>query len=203
MNPEHQPAWLVRPPRERLARTLGIAAWVVTAAVLALVGLMRQVRIPLPEGVDLSFLPPFHAIVNATAAIVLVLALAAVRRGRLALHRGLMLTAMALSVVFLLGYVAYHFTTDEVRFGDADLDGKVDAAELAAVGGTRAVYLVLLFSHIVLAAVSLPFILLTFIAALTNRFEAHRRLARWVFPMWLYVAATGPVCYLMLRSYYP
>ena len=203
MNPEHQPAWLVRPPRERLARTLGIAAWVVTAAVLALVGLMRQVRIPLPEGVDLSFLPPFHAIVNATAAIVLVLALAAVRRGRLALHRGLMLTAMALSVVFLLGYVAYHFTTDEVRFGDADLDGKVDAAELAAVGGTRAVYLVLLFSHIVLAAVSLPFILLIFIAALTNRFEAHRRLARWVFPMWLYVAATGPVCYLMLRSYYP
>ncbi|MBM3862943.1 MAG: DUF420 domain-containing protein [Verrucomicrobia bacterium] len=203
MNPGQQPAWLARPPRERLARTLGIAAWVVTAAVLALVGLMRQVRIPLPAGIDLSFLPPFHAIVNAAAAIVLVAALVAVRRGRLALHRGLMLTAMALSVVFLLGYVAYHFTSDEVRFGDADLDGTVDAAELAAVGRTRAIYLVLLFSHIVLAAVSLPFILLTFIAALTNRFETHRRLARWVFPMWLYVAATGPVCYLMLRSYYP
>jgi putative membrane protein len=203
MNLENQPAWLARPPRERLAKTLGIAAWIVTAAVLALVGLMRQIRIPLPEGVDLSFLPPFHAIVNALAAIVLVAALIAVRAGRLELHRRLMFSAIMLSVVFLLGYVAYHFTTDEVRFGDADLNGQVDAAELAAVGGMRTAYLVLLISHIVLAGVSLPFILLTFIAALTNRFESHRKLARWVFPIWLYVAATGPICYLMLRPYYP
>jgi putative membrane protein len=203
MNPENQPAWLTLPPRERLAKTLGIAAWIVTAAVLALVGLMRQVRIPLPDGVDLSFLPPFHAIVNTLAAIVLVAALIAVRAGRLELHRRLMFSAMLLSVVFLLGYVAYHFTTDEVRFGDADLNGMVDAAERAAVGDMRTAYLVLLISHIVLAGVSLPFILLTFIAAFTNCFESHRKLARWVFPVWLYVAATGPVCYLMLRPYYP
>lgn len=195
--------WLSRPPREDLSRQLGIAAWVLTAAVLALVGLMRRVKIPLPEGVDLSFLPPFHAAVNAAAAVVLVIAFIAVMKGRIALHRRMIMVAMGLSVLFLLSYVAYHFTSNEVKFGDLNLDGVVDAAERARVGGTRTFYLLLLASHIILAAVSLPFILFTFIAGWTNRFAAHRRLASWVFPVWLYVAVTGPVCYWMLRPYYP
>jgi putative membrane protein len=195
--------WLSRPPREDLSRKLGIAAWILTAAILALVGLMRRVKIPLPEGVDLSFLPPFHAAVNATAAVILVIALIAVMKGRIALHRRMIMMAMGLSVLFLLSYVAYHFTSDEVKFGDVNLDGLVDDAERASVGGMRTDYLVLLITHIVSAAVSLPFILFTFIAGFTNRFAAHRRLARWVFPLWLYVAVTGPVCYWMLRPYYP
>jgi putative membrane protein len=195
--------WLARPPLEDLSRKLGVTAWILTAAVLALVGLMRRVKIPLPDGVSLSFLPPFHAAVNAVAALVLVAALIAVLKGRIALHRRMMMVAMGLSVLFLLSYVAYHFTSNEVKFGDLNLDGYVDAAEQARVGGLRTVYLVILFSHIVLAAVSLPFILFTFIAGLTNRFAVHRKLARWVFPMWLYVAVTGPVCYWMLRPYYP
>ncbi len=195
--------WLRREPDNRLSAKLHIAAWILTAAVLALVGLMRRVKIPLPEGVTLSFLPPFHAAVNAAAAVVLIIALVAVLKGRITLHRRMILTAMGLSVLFLLSYVAYHFTHQEVKFGDADLNGVVDAAELAQVGSMRAIYLVLLISHIVLAAVSLPFILFTFIAGWTNRFQAHRRLARWVFPIWLYVAITGPICYWMLRPYYP
>ena len=194
--------WLARPPREELSKKLGIAAWVLTAAVLGLVGLMRQVKIPLPDDVSLSFLPPFHAAVNGAAAVVLVIAFVAVMKGNIALHRRMILAAMVLSVLFLLSYVAYHFTSNEVRFGDANGDGTVDAAELARVGSMRTVYLLLLVSHIVLAAVSLPFILFTFIAGWTNRFAAHRRLARWVFPLWLYVAVTGPVCYWMLRPYY-
>ena len=195
--------WLRREPNTRLSAKLHIAAWILTAAVLALVGLMRRVKIPLPEGVTLYFLPPFHAAVNAAAAVVLIIALVAVLKGRINLHRRMILTAMGLSVLFLLSYVAYHFTHQEVKFGDADLNGVVDAAELAQVGYMRAIYLVLLISHIVLAAVSLPFILFTFIAGWTNRFQAHRRLARWVFPIWLYVAITGPICYWMLRPYYP
>lgn len=195
--------WLTRPPREELSKKLGIAAWILTAAVLAIVGLMRRVKIPLPEGVDLSFLPPFHAAVNATAAVVLVIAFIAVMKGRIALHRRMIMMAMGLSVLFLLSYVAYHFTSHEVKFGDVNLDGLVDDAERARVGGMRTVYLLLLASHIILAAVSLPFILFTCIAGWTNRFTTHRRLARWVFPLWLYVAVTGPVCYLMLRPYYP
>ena len=195
-------AWLARPPREELSKRLGIAAWILTAAVLGLVGLMRQVKIPLPDGVSLSFLPPFHAAVNGAAAVVLVIAFVAVMKGNIALHRRMILAAMVLSVLFLLSYVAYHFTSSEVKFGDVNGDGTVDAAELARVGSMRTVYLLLLVSHIVLAAVSLPFILFTFIAGWTNRFAAHRRLARWVFPVWLYVAVTGPVCYWMLRPYY-
>jgi putative membrane protein len=202
MNDERR-QWLARPPREELSKKLGIAAWVLTAAVLGLVSLMRRVKIPLPEGVDLSFLPPFHAAVNATAAVVLVIALVAVLKGRIGLHRKMIMTAMGLSVLFLLSYVAYHFTSNEVKFGDANLDGIVDQTELRKVGGMRTVYLILLASHIILAAVSLPFILFTFIAGWTNRFSAHKRLAKWVFPIWLYVAVTGPVCYLMLRPYYP
>lgn len=195
--------WLSRPPREELSKKLGIAAWILTTVVLALVGLMRRVKIPLPEGVDFSFLPPFHAAVNAATAVVLVIAFIAVMKGRIALHRRMIMMAMGLSVLFLLSYVAYHFTSNEVKFGDMNLDGIVDEAERARVGGMRTVYLLLLASHIILAAVSLPFILFTFIAGWTNRFTAHRKLARWVFPLWLYVAVTGPVCYWMLRPYYP
>ncbi len=201
MNAERR-EWLSRPPQEALSKKLGIAAWFLTAAVLGLVVLMREIKIPLPEGVSLSFLPPFHAAVNATAAVVLIAAFVAVAKGRIALHRKLMVGAMGLSVLFLLSYVAYHFTSAEVLFGDANGDGVVNEAERAAVGDRRTLYLLLLISHIVLAAVSLPFILFTFIAGWTNRFAAHRRLARWVFPMWLYVAITGPVCYWMLRPYY-
>lgn len=195
--------WLARPPQEALSKKLGIVAWILTAAVLGLVGLMRQVKIPLPEGVSLAFLPPFHAAVNAVAAVVLVIAFIAVMRGQIALHRRMIMMAMGLSVLFLLSYVAYHFTSNEVKFGDLNLDGIVDEAERSRVGSMRTVYLLLLISHIVLAAVSLPFILFTFIAGFTNRFAVHKKLARWVFPLWLYVAVTGPVCYWMLRPYYP
>ena len=196
--------WLSRAPQEALSKKLGAAAWVITAAVLILVGLMRrpELHVSLPEGVSLSFLPAFHAGVNALAAVALVGALAAVKQGRIALHRKFIFAAMGLSVVFLLSYVAYHFTASEVLYGDANFDGTLNAAERAAVAGSRPVYLVLLISHVVLAGVSLPFILFTFIAGWTNRFAAHRRLARWVFPLWLYVAITGPVCYWLLRPYY-
>ena len=184
---DERAAWLARPPRDELAKKLRVTAWVLTAAILVLVGLMRRIKIPLPDGVSLSFLPPFHAAV----------------KGRITLHRRMIMAAMGLSVLFLLSYVAYHFTSHEVKFGDANLDGLVDTAERAAVGSVRTVYLLLLISHIVLAGVSLPFILFTFIAGWTNQFAKHRRLARWVFPVWLYVAITGPVCYWMLRPYYP
>lgn len=200
---DERKAWLSRQPREELAKKLGIAAWILTATILGLVGLMRQVKITLPDGVSLSFLPPFHAAVNAAAAVVLVIALIAVLKGRIALHRRMILTAMVLSVLFLLSYVAYHFTSNEVKYGDLNLDGIVDAAERASAGGMRTVYLLLLISHIILAAVSLPFILFTFIAGWTNRFSAHKRLARWVFPLWLHVAVTGPVYYRMLCPFCP
>jgi putative membrane protein len=180
--------WLSRPPREDLSRKLGIVAWGLTAVVLGLVGLMRTVRIPLPEGMSFAFLPPVHAVLNSLVAIALLVAIVAIKQGKVRLHRNAIFTAMGLSIGFLLCYVAYHFTTEETRYG--------------GTGAMRGVYFFLLITHIVLAGISLPFILFTFISGWTNRFTAHRRLARWVFPMWLYVAVTGPICYLMLKPYY-
>ena len=182
--------WLSRAPLEALSRKLGIVAWILTAVVLGLVGLMRrpELRIPLPEGWSMAFLPPVHALLNSLVAVALVVALLAVKQGKIALHKKAILTAMGLSVGFLLCYVAYHFTTEETRYG--------------GTGALRGVYFFFLITHITLAGISLPFILFTFIAGWTNRFAAHRRLAKWVFPVWLYVAVTGPVCYLMLKPYY-
>lgn len=166
--------WLARTPNETLSKKLGIAAWILSAAVLGLVVLMRGPKIPLPDGWSFAFLPPVHALLNSLVALSLIAALVAVKQGKIAMHRGFIFAAMGLSVLFLLCYVAYHFTTIETRYPQ-------DAPQ-------RGLYLILLISHIVLAAVSLPFILFTFISGWTNRFAAHRRLARWVFPLWLYVA---------------
>ncbi len=187
MTPEYK-GWLARPPQEALSKKLGVIAWILSAAVLGLVVLMRGPKIPLPEGWSMAFLPPVHAVLNSHVAICLVLALIAVKQGKIALHRNFIFAAMGFSVAFLLCYVAYHFTTVETKFG--------------GTGTIKTLYLLLLISHIVLAGVSLPFILFTFISGWTNRFAAHRRLAKWVFPMWLYVAVTGPICYLMLKPYY-
>lgn len=187
----------------RLAKRLNSAAWILTGIVLLLVGMMRRVKIPLPDGWDLSFLPPFHATVNALTAVVLLAAFYFIRRKNIRAHRRSIYLALGLSALFLLSYVAYHFTTPETLYGDLNRDGSLSADELAAVGSTRSWYLALLLSHIVLAALIFPFILFTFIRAYTGQYERHRRMARWVFPVWLYVAVTGPVAYYMLMPYYP
>ena len=185
---DQRPEWLSRPANEPQARKLKIIAWILSAVVLVLVVLMQKIRIPLPDGWTTAGLPAFHATVNALVAVLLLISLASIKLGRVRLHRATMLAAMAFSVVFLLSYVAYHMTNDPTRYGGE--------------GAARLIYFLLLITHILLAAVSLPFILFTFIAAWTNRFEVHRKLARWVFPMWLYVAVTGPICYWMLKPYY-
>ena len=186
-----------------LAKQLNIAARIVTGAVLALVGLMRQVKIPIPEGWDLGFLAPFHATINGLTAVVLLVALYFIKQKNIKAHQRSIYLALGLSVLFLLSYVAYHFTTPETLYGDLNHDGSLSAEELAAVAGSRTWYLVLLLSHIVLAALILPFILFTFIRAYTGQVERHRKMARWVFPIWLYVAITGPIAYYMLMPYYP
>lgn len=183
-------------------RKLKTFTWIVTFLVLVLVGLMRRVKIPVPEGVDFSFLPPFYSLLNALAAVTLLASLYFIKKKKVDIHRKLNFLALGLSALFLLCYVLYHFTTPETIFGDADGDKVLSAVEAAMVAGVRPYYLVLLFSHIFLAAVSLPFILLTFIKAYTEQFEQHKKYARYVWPVWFYVCLTGPICYLLLKPYY-
>lgn len=189
-------------PNLELARKLTIVTWILTAVVLLLVGLMRQVKIDLPEGVSLSFLPPVHALLNSGAAVSLILAVLAIKKKDVVSHQRWIYAAMGCSIVFLLCYVAYHFTTPETIYGDTNGDGELQAAEKEAAGMKRSIYLVILLSHISLAALSLPFILLSFVYGFTNQWTKHRKLAGKVFPVWFYVAVTGPVVYLLLRPYY-
>lgn len=185
-----------------LAKKLKTLVWGVTLLVFLLVGLMRRVSIPLPEGVSLAMLPPLHASLNTAAAVALVLALCAIKGRRPTLHRRLVHTAMILSGLFLLSYVTYHFTSGETIYGDTNHDGTLDDVERSAVGAMRGFYLVVLLSHIVLAALSLPFILMTWVYGITSQFDKHHKIARRIFPVWLYVTISGPVCYLLLRPFY-
>lgn len=169
-----------------LEKKLNRVAYAVSFVVLLLVGIMRRVKIDL--GIDFGFLPPIHASLNALAALILIAALYFIKNKNVDAHRKAIYAAMVCSALFLVSYVLYHFTTPETRYGGEGL--------------MRTVYFVLLITHVVLAAVILPFILLTFNRAYTNQFDRHRKMARWVFPLWLYVAVTGPICYLMLRPYY-
>lgn len=187
-------------PKPALLKKLDYVAVGLSIVVLLLVGAMRQVKLPVEA--DLSMLPGLHAILNSLAALALIVALYFVKTKQYVKHQYAIYVAIGLSVLFLLSYVAYHFTTEETLYGDIDGDGVLSATESAAVAGTRFWYLMLLGSHIILAAVSFPFILFTFNRAYTGQFARHKKLARWVYPVWLYVAITGPICYLMLAEYY-
>lgn len=161
-------------------------AYVVSAIVLVLVVMMRRVKID--TAIDFSFLPPFHASLNAITAVILIMALVFIKQKNIKAHKFAIMAAMVTSVLFLGSYVLYHFTTEETHF--------------CQEGSIRIVYFVLLISHILFAAISLPFILLTFNRGFKMETERHKKLARWVYPMWLYVAISGPVCYLMLKPCY-
>ncbi len=173
-------------PNPALEKKLNRLAYLVSFVVLLLVGMMRQYKFNI--GIDFSFLPPLHASLNALAAVMLVFALYFIKNGQVENHRKAIYAAMVCSALFLVSYVLYHFTTPETKYGGE--------------GALRTVYFILLLTHVVLAAVILPFILLTFTRAYTNQFERHKKMARWVFPLWLYVAISGPICYLMLKPYY-
>lgn len=150
----------------------------------------------------LSFLPPIYATINGLTAIVLVTAVMAVRRGNRKLHERLMTFAIALSVSFLVMYVAYHMTSENTRFGDVDHDGEMSAQEIASVGSMRLVYFFILITHIILSIAIIPMVLFTYVRALSERFDKHRKLGKITYPIWLYVAVTGVVVYFMISPYY-
>jgi putative membrane protein len=169
-----------------LARRLELFATIFSVIVLLLVIGMRYISISLPF--DVMILPPFHAIVNSLTAICLIAAFIFIKMGNIDMHMKSNILALALSALFLISYVLYHLSTEPTPYGGE--------------GTMRVVYYILLITHVILAAVSLPFILFTFIRAYTGQINRHKKMARWVFPIWLYVAITGPICYLLLAPYY-
>ena len=136
----------------------------------------------------LTFLPPIYASINALTAILLVVSLWAIKNGKRSLHEILNKTAIGCSVLFLVMYVAYHMTSDSTPYGGE--------------GMIRYVYFFILITHIALSIVVIPFVLITYVRAITNNFERHKKIAKITFPIWLYVAVTGVIVYIMISPYY-
>ncbi len=187
------------------AKKLKVLVWVLSIVVLVLVVAMRspyKFTQSLEVEAFLKILPSVIALINTLVAACLLSGLWCVVSKKYKAHRAFMTVALLLSAIFLVCYVAYHFTIPETKFGDIDGNRKIDPAEAAAVGSLRYLYLVILIGHIVAAAVSFPMILMTFVHAWTRDFAKHKKLARKVFPLWLFVAVSGPICFWMLKPYY-
>src|SRR6266478_5071283 len=138
-----------------------------------------------------NFLPTLNAILNATSGILITIGFLLIRRGRIAAHRACMISAVISSSLFLISYLVYH------------IGFRAGVSRFMGTGWIRPVYFGILISHTILAITIVPLIAVTLTRALRGRFILHRRIARWTFPMWLYVSVTGVIVYLMLYQFYP
>ncbi len=150
----------------------------------------------------LHFLPPVYATINGITAVLLVAAVMAIKNGNRKRHEQLMKFAIACSLAFLVMYVAYHLTSETVRYGDSNHDGLLTEAEKSAAGAMRGVYFFILASHILLSIAIIPLVLFTYVRALAERFDRHKKLGKITFPIWLYVAITGVLVYILISPYY-
>lgn len=181
------------------------AAWLIgifSVVVFAIVVSLGRIKLDVHVGFDIHIFAAANAIINSVIAILLIAALVAVKQNNYLLHKRLMMTALMLSILFLVSYIAHHLLAGDAKFGDIDHDGLVVEEEKLAVGKLRYIYYFILITHIFLAAVILPFILYTAYRALTAEFVLHKKLARITWPLWLYVAITGPVVYWLIHPYY-
>ncbi|MDY7396235.1 DUF420 domain-containing protein [Aureibaculum sp. 2210JD6-5] len=161
--------------------------WIVVLSVVIplVVAALFKVKLDLELPI---FLPPIYATINAFTAVLLIVAVWAIKNRKRILHERLMKTAIICSVIFLVLYVLYHMTSDSTKF-----EGE---------GAVKYIYLFILLTHIVLSIVVIPFVLITYVRAITANFEKHKKIARFTFPLWLYVAVSGVIVYLMISPYY-
>ena len=193
---------MLAPMLKKSDKTARLLIYTVSFVVFAAVVILSRVKLDVDLGFNVHVFAQINAVINSIVSVLLIAGLVTVRNRAYTTHRTIMMTAMALSVLFLVSYIAHHLLSGETRFGDADGDGILGANELAAVGSTLTVYRILLATHIVLAAIILPFILFTAYRSLTGEYAQHRKLARYTWPLWLYVSITGVVVYLMISPYY-
>lgn len=159
---------------------------VVSILIPVVVALLFRIRL---EGVQpFTFLPPIYAAINGYTAVILIIALWAIKNRKITLHEQLMKTAIGLSLSFLIMYVAYHLTSDPTPYGGE--------------GWIRIVYYFILISHILLSVAIIPLVLISYVRAISQQFTSHRKIARITFPIWLYITITGVIIYLMISPYY-
>lgn len=181
---------------KRLRQLIVVLSIIIPLAVAALFG----IRI---EGIDLSFLPGIYAGINGLTALLLVVALILAKQKKFKLHENVIKVCMVLSVLFLLCYIAYHVTSDPTKYGDINGDGELtDLEQMATSAGMRMTYFILLITHIALSVIVIPMVLYSYLHALETNFDRHRKLVKYTWPVWFYVAVSGVVVYLMISPYY-
>jgi len=176
--------------------------WVISFVIFTAVVVLGRVKVNITLGFNPHLFALFNAVINSIVSLLLVAGLLAVKNKRYQLHKKIMISALVLSVLFLLSYICHHLFAGETRFGDLDHDGVVSAVEKEAAGGKRLFYLIILATHIPLAGIILPFILFTAYRALIAEWPRHRKLAKITWPVWLYVSITGVLVYILINPYY-
>lgn len=177
---------------------------VVSILICIVVVILNQKLIPVPDTFP-SFiykLPLINAMLNGSCSLLLIASLWAIKNKNIQLHKKLNLTAFLFSSLFLLSYVTAHYFIPDTKFGDVNHDSLLDVDELASISGIRTIYLTILLSHILLAVIVLPLILLSFYYGLKDDRVKHKKLTRFSYPIWLYVTVTGVVVYAMISPYY-
>ncbi len=167
------------------------AYWLIgifSVLVFVVVAVLGKVQYKADLGFDIHVFAKINAVINTLVAISLIAALLAVKNGNYLLHKRLMIGALVLSILFLVFYISHHLLAGETKFG--------------GTGTIKIIYFIILFTHIFLAAIILPFILLTAYRALTGEYDRHKKIARYTWPLWFYVAVTGPVVYFFISPYY-
>jgi putative membrane protein len=191
-----------KPVLKKNDRDARILIW--SFSIIAFVGIafLSGTKLNIKINFDPHIFAAFNAIINSCVAVLLIAALIAVKSKKYLLHKKIMITAIILSVFFLISYVGHHLLTGETKFGDLNHDGILSLDEKTLAGSLRYVYYFILMTHIPLAGIILPFILFTAYRALSGDYEKHKKLARITWPIWLYVAISGVVVYLLISPYY-
>jgi putative membrane protein len=187
------------PRNDRKARIL-----ILTFSVIIFIAVtaLERVTLDVSLGFDPHIFALANAVINSVVALLLVAALLAARNRKYTTHRNLMLAAIVLSVIFLVSYILHHLFAGSTLYGDLDRNGVVSGWEKAEAGTMRYVYFFFLGTHILLAGLSLPYILFTAYRGLTNERARHRKIARITWPLWFYVAVSGPIVYYLISQYY-
>jgi putative membrane protein len=193
-----QPVWQ---PNDKKAKWLIAVFSVIVFLLITVLGKYNLAgKIDLPF--DVHVFAFMNALINSAVSVLLIAGLSTVKNKNYKLHKTIMMTALLLSVLFLVCYIAHHLFAGEAIYGDTDGVKGLSDAERTTIGSKRTVYLLILLTHIPLAGLALPFILFAAYRALTGDYEKHKKLVRIVFPVWLYVAITGVVVYIMISPYY-
>ena len=193
---------MLQPTIAKNDRKAKLFIWTVSIIVFVAVAFLSKFKLTVDLGFNPHLFAKANAVINSAVAFLLVAGLITIKQKRYALHKFIMINAMVLSVLFLLSYIGHHLLAGETRYGDINHDGLVDEAELLQAGGLRTLYYIILITHIPLAAIILPFILFTAYRALTGEYEQHKKLTRFTWPVWFYVAVTGVIVYYMISPYY-